>query len=118
MGNLGAWAQELESAAPASDASEIIAPEPPLLSLQAVPAYGPTPLTVGFALNAVDPGDGGFVSFTWNFGDGHVSTLPAFLVSNTYTMPGTYVVTVTGVTADGRSVSAFTGVTVTRSGVH
>jgi PKD repeat protein len=86
--------------------------EPPTLALEAVPAYGYAPLTVGFVLSAVDPQEVGFVSYNWDFGDGHVSTLPPTLTYNTYTKAGTYVVRVTAVTADGRFASAFTGIVV------
>ena len=90
----------------------IVIPEPPILALEAFPAYGPAPLTVGFLLNAVDPEDMGIAAYNWNFGDGNVSTLPPTLTYNTYKKAGTYIVTVTAVTIDGRSASAFTGVVV------
>lgn len=106
-----------EAAEPSGDASPAMSgpmfiPEPPLVSLQALPGYGPAPLLVGFMLNAADPAQRGIVSFTWNFGDGHVSTEPPLFAYNTYTKPGTYVVTVTVTTADGRSATGFTGVIV------
>jgi PKD domain len=87
-------------------------PFPPAVSLQPVPAYGPAPLTVGFYVNAVDPQNVGFVSYQWNFGDGHVSTLPPLYVYEIYKNPGSYLVSVTAVTGDGRSATAFAGITV------
>lgn len=87
-------------------------PEPLLISLQAVPGYGSAPLLVGFLLNAVDPSGAEIVSYNWNFGDGHTSTLPPIMAYNTYANPGSYVATVTVTTADGRSASGFAGVIV------
>jgi len=87
-------------------------PEPLLVTVQALPGYGPAPLLVGFLVSAFDPSNAQIVSFTWNFGDGHLSTLPPTLAYNTYTNPGNYVATVTVMTADGRSATGFTGVTV------
>jgi hypothetical protein len=82
------------------------------LSLQPVPAYGVAPLTVGFFVKAVDPENAGFIRYEWNFGDGHISTLPPLMAFETYQTPGTYMVTLTAVTPDGRSASAFAGVLV------
>ena len=87
-------------------------PEPLLISVQAVPGYGPAPLLVGFLLIALDPSGAEIVSFNWNFGDGHVVTLPPTLAYNTYSQPGNYVARVTVTTADGRSATGFAGVIV------
>ncbi len=87
-------------------------PEPLLVTVQAVPGYGPAPLLVGFLLNALDPSGAQIVSFNWNFGDGHTSTLPPIMAYNTYMQAGTYVATVTITTADGRSATGFAGVIV------
>lgn len=86
--------------------------DPPLVTLQALPPYGTAPLLVGFMLNAVDPANRGFVSFNWNFGDGHFASEPPLYAYNMYQKPGNYVVTVTVTTADGRSATGFTGVIV------
>lgn len=86
--------------------------EPLLVSLQATPGYGSAPLLVGFLFNAVDPSGGEIASYNWNFGDGHTSTEPPILAYNTYSNPGTYVVTVRVTTADGRSATGFAGVIV------
>ncbi len=87
----------------------------PSISLQAIPSYGPAPLTVGFLVNAVDPEDVGFARYVWNFGNGDVSTLPPILTYETYQTPGSYTVTLTVVTTDGRSASALIGVVVAPS---
>ena len=87
-------------------------PPPLLVSMQAYPGYGAAPLLVGFLLNAVDPNGSGIQSYNWNFGDGHVSVEPPMFAFNTYTTPGNYVVTCTVTTSDGRSATAFTGVSV------
>jgi PKD repeat protein len=87
-------------------------PEPLLVTVQALPGYGPAPLLVGFLIHATDPSGAAIVSFNWNFGDGHVSTAPPLLAYNNYARPGNYVATVTVTTADGRSATGFAGVIV------
>lgn len=87
-------------------------PEPLLVTVQAAPGYGPAPLLVGFLLNAVDPSGAPIVSYNWNFGDGHTSTLPPVMAYNTYSEAGNYVARVTITTADGRSATGFAGVIV------
>ena len=64
-------------------------PQPPLITMTAVPGYGPAPLTVGFFVNTVDPEGKGFVSYVWNFGDGQVSMDPPLTFFHTYTTAGT-----------------------------
>src|SRR5580700_7382216 len=86
-----------------SPAGRMMIPEPLLITMQAVPGYGPAPLLVGFLLHAVDPSNGEIVSYSWNFGDGHSSTAQPTLAYNTYTVAGNYVASVTITTADGRS---------------
>jgi hypothetical protein len=96
----------------ASPTGHLQMPEPLLVTLQAVPGYGPAPLLVGFLVNATDPSGAQIVSYTWNFGDGHLSIVPPTLAYNTYANPGSYVATVTVTTIDGRSATGFAGVTV------
>jgi uncharacterized membrane protein len=91
-------------------------PQPPSITMTAVPGYGPAPLTVGFFVNTVDPEGKGFVSYVWNFGDGQVSMDPPMTFFHTYKTAGTYVATVNATTADGRTATGFVGVTV-RSGI-
>jgi PKD repeat protein len=87
-------------------------PQPPLITMTAVPGYGPAPLSVGFFVNTVDPEGKGFVSYVWNFGDGQVSMDPPLTFFHTYTVAGSYVATVSATTADGRTAIAYVGVTV------
>jgi PKD repeat protein len=87
-------------------------PQPPLITMTAVPGYGPAPLTVGFFVNTVDPEGKGFVSYVWNFGDGQVSMDPPLTFFHTYTNAGTYVATVNATTSDGRTATTYVGVTV------
>ena len=101
----------MPGAGPSASATMSI-PEPLLVTVQAVPGYGPAPLLVGFLMNAVDPSGAGIVSFNWNFGDGHTSTSPPLLAFNTYSRAGNYVARVTITTADGRSATGFAGVIV------
>jgi PKD repeat protein len=105
-----ARAQESESQPTATP--EIQLGLPPTVSIRALPPYGAAPLTVGFFVNAVDPENAGFVSYRWNFGDGRVAITPPLLTYQTYVKPGNYLATLTVVTSDGRSASAFAGVTV------
>jgi len=95
-----------------SPAGRMMIPEPLLISLQAVPGYGPAPLLVGFLPHVVDPSNGEIVSYSWNFGDGHVSTAQPTLAYNTYAVAGNYVASVTITTADGRSATGFAGIIV------
>lgn len=86
---------------------------PPSVSLVVFPGYGVAPLTVGCFADIDDPLGEDVVSYYWNFGDGNVSTLPPPLfVTNTYKNPGTYLVTLRLVTADGRAATAVASVTV------
>lgn len=87
-------------------------PQPPTITMTAVPGYGPAPLTVGFFVNTVDPEGKGFVSYVWNFGDGQVSMDPPLTFFHTYKAAGTYVATVNATTADGRTATGYVGVTV------
>jgi PKD repeat protein len=87
-------------------------PQPPLITMIAVPGYGPAPLTVGFFVNTVDPEGKGFVSYVWNFGDGQVSMDPPLTFFHTYANAGTYVATVNATTSDGRTATTYVGVTV------
>ena len=91
---------------------------PPTVSMIAVPGYGTAPLTVGFFVDAFDPEDVDFVAYHWNFGDGNVSTLPPMAFFETYNQPGTYLVRLVAVTADGRSGTAFAGIVVEPSGIQ
>jgi uncharacterized membrane protein len=108
-----AFAQDMAmpDASPTASGRMMI-PEPLLVTVQASPGYGPAPLLVGFIVNALDPSGAEIVSYSWNFGDGHLSTLPPTLAYETYTTAGNYVATVTVTTTDGRSATGFTGVTV------
>ncbi len=87
-------------------------PQPPSVTMTAVPSYGVSPMVVGFFVNGVDPEGQGFVSYFWTFGDGQVSMDPPLMFFHTYHTPGTYVATVTATTADGRVAIAYAGVTV------
>lgn len=87
-------------------------PQPPLITMTAVPGYGPAPLAVGFFVNTVDPEGKGFVSYIWNFGDGQVSMDPPLTFFHTYKTAGSYVATVNATTADGRTAVAYVGITV------
>ena len=108
-----ATAQNQGGVEPAPTPTPMMLPVIPQIQLQAVPAYGPAPLTVGFMVSSLNP-DTVLQTFAWNFGDGQVSMLPPTMLFHTYTKPGSYVVTVTVTTADGHQASSLAGVTVTQ----
>jgi hypothetical protein len=82
-------------------------------SMAVSPPYGSAPLRVGFFVLASDPEDIGFLTYSWNFGDGTVSSLPPELyIFHTYQNPGTYVCILTIKTTDGRSKTFVQGVDV------
>jgi PKD domain len=82
-------------------------------SMLAAPPYGIAPMRVGFFVLADDPEGIGFLTYSWNFGDGTVSALPPELyIFHTYNNPGTYVCTLTIKTVDGRGQTFRQGVVV------
>ncbi len=94
---------------------------PDMMMLPAVgmfpnPSYGPAPLTVGFIPQIHDPAGAEIVAYKWNFGDGHVATTPPLITFNIYTIPGTYLASLTITTEDGRSATGFASVTVKAPG--
>lgn len=108
-----ACAQEMAApGATATPSGRMMMPEPLLVTVQAVPGYGPAPLLVGFLIHATDPSGARITSFKWNFGDGHTSVAPPLMAYNNYSRAGNYVASVTITTADGRSATGFAGVIV------
>jgi hypothetical protein len=88
-------------------------------SMIASPPYGSAPLRVGFFVLARDPEGLGFLTYSWNFGDGTVSSLPPEMyIFHTYHKPGSYVCELTTTTVDGRKNSFFEGVIVGPSTAH
>jgi hypothetical protein len=86
-------------------------------SMMVSPPYGTAPLTVGFFVLATDPENIGFLTYSWNFGDGTVSSLPPELyIFHTYPNPGTYVCSLQMRTVDGRAKTLIQGVTVKAPG--
>jgi PKD domain len=82
-------------------------------SMAVAPPYGLAPLKVGFFVLASDPENIGFLTYSWNFGDGTVSALPPELyIFHTYANPGTYTCILTIKTVDGRSKTFVQGVDV------
>ncbi|HKV53743.1 MAG TPA: PKD domain-containing protein [Candidatus Binataceae bacterium] len=107
-------------AEPSPANNQMPAPVPNLRILQPVhasmmvsPPYGIAPLSVGFFVIASDPEQIGFLTYSWNFGDGSVSSLPPEMyIFHTYHQPGNYVCTLTMTTVDGRKNTVFQGVLV------
>lgn len=87
-------------------------PHPPRIRVQPIPTYGTAPMAVGFMVTNGNPNSAPIVSYRWSFGDGTISTLPPTLFYHTYTKPGSYVVQVTGTTADGLNSTGTAGVVV------
>jgi PKD repeat protein len=102
-----------EMGAPSAGASPSIEfPHVPRLAVQAIPTYGTAPMVVGFLVTNTNPNSAPIVSYRWSFGDGQISTLPPTLFYHTYASPGSYVVEVTGTTADGLNSTGVAGVVV------
>jgi hypothetical protein len=99
--------------APSAGASPSLEfPHIPRLVVQPIPSYGTAPMVVGFLVTNTNPNSAPIVSYRWSFGDGQMSTLPPTLFFHTYTNPGSYVVEVTGTTADGLNSTGVAGVVV------
>jgi hypothetical protein len=82
-------------------------------SMLVAPPYGVAPLQVGFFVLADDPEGIGFLTYSWNFGDGTVSSLPPELyIFHTYQAPGNYVCTLVAKTIDGRQKTFIQGIIV------
>jgi hypothetical protein len=100
-----------ESGTPGASPS-IEFPHVPRLVVQPIPTYGTAPMVVGFLVTNANPNSAPIVSYRWSFGDGQISTLPPTLFYHTYANPGSYVVEVTGTTADGLNSTGVAGVVV------
>jgi PKD repeat protein len=87
-------------------------PPPPRISLQALPAYGTAPLTVGFFVSSYARDGDRVVAYRWSFGDGAVSTLPPHGLFHIYRQPGNYLASVTVTTSRGRIATAFKAIVV------
>jgi len=119
MGPESDQGEGLISAPPASDPSmpppmaKIRIREPITGSMMVAPPYGIAPMRVGFFVLANDPEGIGFLTYSWNFGDGTVSALPPELyIFHTYDKPGTYLCSLVIKTIDGRSKTFMQGVLV------
>jgi microbial collagenase len=84
----------------------------PQVTITPMPGYGVAPMTTAFMVAAFDPQNAGISNYQWNFGDGTVSTLPPQHIFHAYQKPGSYIVTLTVTTTDGRTATALTGVVV------
>lgn len=92
--------------------SSIEFPHVPRITVHPIPTYGTAPMVVGFLVSNANPNSAPIVSYRWSFGDGTISTLPPTLFYHTYANPGSYVVQVTGTTADGLNSTGTAGVVV------
>src|SRR3989338_3161160 len=84
--------------------------QPPVAVISANPASGLVPLSVQFASQSYDA-DGSIVSYSWNFGDGVLSSVqnPA----HAYNSVGTYTATLT--VADNSGATSSASITITAS---
>lgn len=119
MGSANGMGDSMNPGMPASDASmpppmaKMHIREPVTGSMLAAPPYGIAPMRVGFFVLADDPEGVGFLTYSWNFGDGTVSALPPELyIFHTYAKPGTYLCSLVVTTVDGRSQTFRQGVVV------
>ncbi|MBS1615191.1 MAG: PKD domain-containing protein [Bacteroidetes bacterium] len=64
----------------------------PTVSFSAAPSSGCEPLTVNFT-SSITPNAPGALSYTWNYGDGTISTTAGANPSHTYTITGPIIVT-------------------------
>jgi hypothetical protein len=87
-------------------------PHLPKLIVKPMPSYGTAPMFVGFFVTNANPQSGQFVSYRWTFGDGTFSTLPPTMFFHKYTKPGSYIIEVTGTTANGLNSTGVAGVIV------
>ena len=89
MGSSNGMGDSATSGSTASDASmpppmaRIHIRQPVTGSMMAAPPYGLAPMRVGFFVLANDPEGLGFLTYSWNFGDGTVSALPPELYTVT-----------------------------------
>ncbi len=61
--------------------------------------------TIDFCADVFDPGNVGFESFNWDFGDGFQATTTDSCIAHQYTADGDYTISFTVTTHDGRSAS-------------
>ena len=90
---------------------QLISDLPPKAVPTATPTSGPVPLSVAFSGTQSSDPDGTVVGFSWDFGDGQISTEPS--PSHTYTSPGTYAVTLTVTDNSGSTASRSLPITAT-----
>jgi PKD repeat protein len=83
-----------------ADLIEAIEPIAPSAEFSATPTAGPAPLDVAFT-NESDPGTGADIGYTWDFGDGNMSTEES--PAHTYNLLGTYTVGLEVVSSVGTS---------------
>ena len=83
--------------------------QPPVIQASANPTNGQAPLLVSFTAAGTDS-DGVIVSYSWDFGDGGISTEQNS--THIYNTPGTYQATVTVTDNDGATNSAAVTITV------
>jgi len=83
--------------------------QPPLVTIDAQPAFGPAPLTVAFDASSTKL-DGGTATYCWDFSDG---TEWGAKITHTFRTPGVYHVALTVTDVQGRQGYAGAQVTVT-----
>lgn len=76
----------------------------PIPSFTAAPTEGAVPLTVSFDASASSDPDGRIVAYSWNFGDATAQATGA-LVTHTFTLGGSFLVTLTVQDDDGATAT-------------
>ena len=84
--------------------------QPPIAELAATPTSGEAPLAVSFDGSGSSDTDGSIAGYSWDFGDGHVSS--GISTSHTYTSAGTFIAVLTVTDDDGDTDTASATVTV------
>jgi PKD repeat protein len=81
--------------------------EPPTASFMYSPSDPEVNETITFDASSSTPNGGTIVSYTWNFGDGNVTTTPSSIIKHVYKNIGTYNVTLTVIDSEGLTDSTW-----------
>lgn len=85
--------------------------EPPQAAFRATPETGTAPLTVVFDASSSSDVDGIIQAYTWDFGDGNISS--GSIISHTFTSAGTFTVTLLVVDDQGAADISSTTINIT-----
>jgi len=89
-----------------------VGPIPPSASFTYSPSLPLVNMTITFDASLSTPNGGAIANYTWNFGDGNVTTVTQPTVTHTYTYSGIFNVTLTVMDTDGLSDTIWKNITV------